>query len=85
MMIKFERLKNHKGWNWKTFVIWNIIKKLLRAKPSLIFKSRNPLNLWPGFNQEIWLPINLILKDEISKKIFKNKTCKSNKNNEDRI
>jgi hypothetical protein len=53
MMIKFERLKNHKGWNWKTFVIWKIIKKLLRAKPGLIFKSRNPLNLWPGFNQEI--------------------------------
>jgi hypothetical protein len=53
MMIKFERLKNHKGWNWKTFVIWKIIKKLLRAKPGLTFKSRNPLNLWPGFNQEI--------------------------------
>ena len=28
IMTKLERLKNHGGWNWKSFGIWYIIYKL---------------------------------------------------------
>jgi hypothetical protein len=38
-------------------------------KPELIFKTWNPLNIRLGFKQESQLSTNLMLKNEIEKKI----------------
>jgi hypothetical protein len=38
-------------------------------KPYLISKTHNLWNIWPMFNQETSFPNNLVLNDEIVKKI----------------
>jgi predicted SprT family Zn-dependent metalloprotease len=65
MSTKFERLKNHRGWNWKTFVVCinkikmqkdnkKRIKIRKNNKPGQILKTQNPWNPGSSFNQEIY-------------------------------
>jgi hypothetical protein len=44
---ELERLKNHKGWNWKLFVTWKIIYRLKNGRGEIKKKSlrANPIEL----------------------------------------